>query len=109
LAHDAAGGRPPHHIKAWKRHIAADRTSCSRATANQFRLLLHTAAYWLMWSRRRLMPKRSTWRVAQFDTLRWRLLKLAAQVVTLKTRVMLHLSSACPYQSVLRLGCVTVR
>ena len=97
-------GQAENHIKAWKRHLAADRTSCSRAAANQFRLMLHTAAYWLMWSLRSLMPKRSTWRVAQFDTLRLRLLKLAAQVVTLKTRVMLHLSSACPYQSVLRLA-----
>ena len=97
-------GQAENHIKAWKRHLAADRTSCSRATANQFRLILHTAAYWLMWSLRSLMPKRSTWRVAQFDTLRLRLLKLAAQVVTLKTRVMLHLPSACPYQSVLRLA-----
>jgi len=97
-------GQAENHVKAWKRHLAADRTSCSRATANQFRLMLHTAAYWLMWSLRSLMPKRSTWRVAQFDTLRLRLLKLAAQVVTLKTRVMLHLSSACPCQSVLRLA-----
>lgn len=97
-------GQAENHIKAWKRHLAADRTSCSRATANQFRLILHTAAYWLMWSLRRLMPKRSTWRVAQFDTLRLRLLKIAAQVATLKTRVMLHLPSACPYQSVLRLA-----
>src|SRR3954468_10795976 len=97
-------GQAENHIKAWKRHLAADRTSCSRATANQFRLMLHTGAYWLMWSLRSLMPKRSTWRVAQFDTLRLRLLKLAAQVVTLKTRVMLHLPSACPYQSVLRLA-----
>ena len=97
-------GQAENHVKAWKRHLAADRTSCSRATANQFRLMLHTAAYWLMWSLRSQMPKRSTWRVAQFDTLRLRLLKLAAQVVTLKTRVMLHPSSACPYQSVLRLA-----
>ncbi len=97
-------GQAENHSKAWKRHLAADRTSCSRATANQFRLILHTAAYWLMWSLRRLMPKRSTWRVAQFDTLRLRLLKIAAQVATLKTRVMLHLPSACPYQSVLRLA-----
>ena len=66
------------------------------ATANQFRLMLHTGAYWLMWSLRSLMPKRSTWRVAQFDTLRLRLVKLAARVVALKTRVMLHLPSACP-------------
>ena len=92
------------HIKAWKRHLAADRTSCSRATANQFRLLLHTAAYWLVWSLRSLMPKRSTWRVAQFGTLRLRLVKLAARVVELKTRVLLHLPSACPYQAVLRLA-----
>jgi hypothetical protein len=97
-------GQAENHVKAWKRHLAADRTSCSRATANQFRLMLHTAAYRLMWSLRSLMPKRSTWRAARFDTLRLRLLKLAAQVVTLKTRVMLHLSSACPYQSVLRLA-----
>ena len=97
-------GQAENHIKAWKRHLAADRTSCSRATANQFRLLLHTGAYWLIWSLRSLMPKRSSWRVAQFDTLRLRLVKLAARVVALKTRVMLHLSSACPYQSVLRLA-----
>jgi len=97
-------GQAENHIKAWKRHLAADRTSCSRATANQFRLMLHTAAYWLMWSLRSLMPKRSFWRAAQFDTLRLRLLKIAAQVDTLKSQVMLHLPSACPYQSVLRLA-----
>jgi hypothetical protein len=94
-------GQAENHIKAWKRHLAADRTSCSRATANQFRLLLHTAAYWLMWSLRSLMPKRSTWRVAQFDTLRLCLVKLAARVVELKARVLLHLPSACPHQAVL--------
>ena len=66
--------------------------------------MLHTAAYWLMWSLRSLMPKRSTWRLAQFDTLRLRLLKTAARVVELKTRVVLHLPSACPYQTVLRLA-----
>jgi hypothetical protein len=97
-------GQAENHIKAWKRHLAADRTSCSRATANQFRLMLHTGAYWLRWSLRSLMPKRSFWRAAQFDTLRLRLLKIAAQVDTLKSRVMLHLPSACPYQSVLRLA-----
>lgn len=97
-------GQAENHIKAWKRHLAADRTSCCRATANQFRLMLHTGAYWVMWSRRRLMPKRSTWRVAQFDTLRLRLVKLATRVVALKTRVMLHLPSACPDKAILRLA-----
>jgi hypothetical protein len=36
----------------------------------QFRLFLHAGAYWLLWSTRRVMPKRSIWRVMQFDTLR---------------------------------------
>ena len=96
-------GQAENHIKAWKRHLAADRTSCCRATANQFRLMLHTGAYWLLWSLRSLMPKHSTWRVAQFDTLRLRLVKLATRVVALKTRVMLHLPSACPHKAILRL------
>src|SRR4051794_6297491 len=46
-------------IKAWKNHLAADRTSCHQAEANQFRLFLHASAYWLLWSLRRLMPQRS--------------------------------------------------
>ncbi|MBV1800084.1 IS1380 family transposase [Siccirubricoccus sp. G192] len=97
-------GQAENHLKAWKRHLAADRTSCSRATANQFRLMLHTGAYWLLWSLRSLMPKRSTWRTAQFDTLRLRLVKLATRVVALKTRVMLHLPSACPDHAIMRLA-----
>ena len=97
-----ARGQAENHIKAWRRHLAADRTSCSRATANQFRLMLHTGAYWLLWALRSLMPKRSTWRVAQFDTLRLRLVKLATRVVALKTKVMLHLPTACPDKAILR-------
>jgi hypothetical protein len=97
-------GQAENHIKAWKRHLAADRTSCCRATANQFRLMLHTGAYWLMWSLRSLMPTRSTWRVAQFDTLRLRLVKIAARVVALKTRIMLHLPSAYPDKAILHLA-----
>ena len=102
-------GQAENHLKAWKRHLAADRFGacpkpCSRASANQFRLMLHTGAYWLLWSLRSLMPKRSSWRVAQFDTLRLRLVKLAARVVALKTRVMLHLPSACPDQAIMRLA-----
>ena len=97
-------GQAENHVEAWERHLAADRTSCGRATANQFRLMLHTGAYWLLWSLRSLMPKRSTWRMAQFDTLRLRLVKLAARVVAPKTRVMLHLPSACPDQAIMRLA-----
>ena len=87
-----------------EQQLAADRTSCCHACANQFRLMLHTGAYWLLWSLRSLMPRRSTWRVAQFDTLRLRLVKLATRVVAPKTGVMLHLPSACPDKAILRLA-----
>lgn len=95
-------GCAENHIKSWKTHLAADRTSCSKATANQFRLFLHAGAYWLLWALRTAMPKRSLWRVAQFDTLRLRLVKIAARVVEMKTQIRLHLPTACPYQAILR-------
>jgi hypothetical protein len=41
-------GQAENLIKAHKLHLASDRTSCTKATANQFRLLVHTAAYWLL-------------------------------------------------------------
>lgn len=96
-------GQAENHIKAFTTHLAADRTACTRATANQFRLFLHAGAYWLMWSLRALMPKRSTWRTAQFDTVRLKLIKIAARVVEMKTMIKVHLPSACPVKPVLHL------
>ena len=95
-----ARGQAENHIKAWKNHLAADRTSCHEAEANQFRLFLHAGAYWLLWSMRRVMPKGSAWRVMQFDTLRLRLVKLAARVVELKTQIKIHLPSSAPEQAI---------
>ena len=54
-----ARGQAENLIKAHKLHLASDRTSCTKATANQFRLLIHTAAYWLMLSLRGLAPEPS--------------------------------------------------
>ena len=97
-------GQAENHIKSWKTHLAADRTSCTKATANQLRLFLHAGAYWLMWGLRVSMPKRSMWRVAQFDTLRLRLIKIAARVVEMKTMIQVHLPTSCPSQDILRLA-----
>ena len=95
-----ARGQAENHIKAWKNHLAADRTSCHAAAANQFRLFLHAGAYWLLWSMRRVMPKPSLWRVMQFDTLRLRLIKIAARVVEMKTQLKIHLPSSAPDQAI---------
>ena len=95
-----ARGQAENHIKSWKNHLAADRTSCHAAEANQFRLFLHAGAYWLLWSMRRVMPKHSVWRVMQFDTLRLRLVKLAARIVELKTQVKIHLPTSASDQAI---------
>jgi len=95
-------GQAENHIKSFKTHLAADRTSCTRASANQLRLFLHAGAYWLMWGLRESMPKRSMWRFAQFDTLRLRFVKIAARVVEMKTMIRVHLPTSCPGQEVLR-------
>jgi len=97
-------GQAENHIKSWKTHLAADRTSGAKATANQLRLFLHAGAYWIMWGLRMSMPRRSTWRVAQFDTLRLRLVKIAARVVELKTMIRIHLPTSCPGQDIMRLA-----
>jgi hypothetical protein len=49
-----------------------------------------------MWSLRAALPAQSSWRHAQFDTLRLKLVKLAARVVELKTRIAIHLPAAAP-------------
>jgi hypothetical protein len=84
-------------IKDIKRACLADRLSDCRFWANQFRLLLHAAAYWLLDTLRR-------WLVAQhypplqLDTLRLRLLKIGARVREWATSVRLHLASSHPGQ-----------
>ena len=82
-----ARGQAENLIKAHKLHLASDRTSCTKATANQFRLLIHTAAYGLMHSLRDLAPEGSFWRDAQFDTFGLGLIKVAARVTEMVTRI----------------------
>ena len=96
-----ARGRMENLIKAHKTHLASDRTSCHGADANQFRLILHSVAYWLLHGVQAAAPRRSSWRLAQFDTLRLRLIKLAARVVETATRIKVHLPSACPDKAII--------
>jgi hypothetical protein len=93
-----ARGQAENLIKAHKLHLASDRTSCTQATANQFRLVLHTAAFWLMLNLRALTPEGSVWRTAQFDTLRLNLIKVAARVTELVTKIKVSLPTCCAAQ-----------
>jgi hypothetical protein len=94
----ARRGEGENWIKDFKLYVKADRLSCHRFVANQFRLLLHAAAYWLMDSLRRKLIKSGSRRM-QLDTLRLGLIKIGGRVKELTTKVRLHLASGHPGQS----------
>ena len=98
-----ARGQAENLIKQHKVQLASDRTSCQSPTANQFRLVLHTAAYWLMLALRDAVPRRMPLHWAEFATLRQKLLKIGARVVEKAARVRIHFASACPSAALFRM------
>jgi len=98
-----ARGNAENFIKLHKTQLASDRTSCRSPNANQFRLILHTAAYWLLHTLRAAVPKASSWARAEFNTLRLGLIKLAARVVEGAARIRVWLPTACPDAAIFRL------
>ena len=97
-----ARGQAENLIKLHKTQLASDRTSCQSPHANQFRLILHTAAYWLLHGLRAAAPRASAWATAEFATLRLRLIKIAARVVETTARIRIRLPSACPDKALFR-------
>jgi hypothetical protein len=94
----ARRGESENWIKDLKLALKADRLSCHRFMANQFRLLLHAAAYWLMDALRRRLVGVGLERM-QLDTLRLTLIKIGGRVRELLTKVRLHLAWGHPGQS----------
>lgn len=88
-------GETENWIKDLKAGCFADRLSCHRFWANQFRLLLHAAAYWLLSTLRRWLGSVKVARMT-LSTLRLRLLKLGGRVRQLPQRVHLRLTSSHP-------------
>src|SRR5436189_9409 len=97
-----ARGEAENFIKLHKAQLASDRTSCRDPRANQFRLILHTAAYWLMLAMRNAIPKGSLLSTGEFATIRLRLIKIAARVVEGAARIRVYLPTACPDREVFR-------
>ena len=91
-------GEMENRIKEQQLDLFADRTSCHRFQANQFRLILSSAAYVLMQALRRTALSGTELARAQVGTIRLKLLKVAARVVVSARRVMFHLASSYPYR-----------
>lgn len=103
-----ARGQAENLIKMHKGQLASDRTSCRSPLANQMRLILHTAAYWLMLTMRDAIPTADALAKAEFATIRLRLLKLGARVIETASRVRLAFAAACPDAAIIRQLATTI-
>ena len=96
-----ARGNAELYIKDHKLYLKSDRTSCHRFAANQFRLLLHSAAYVLIHALKTNVLKHTPWVNATIATIRLRLLKIGVRVRQLKTRIKVELPSCYPLKETL--------
>ena len=97
-----ARGQAENLIKRHKSQLDSDRTSCRSPLANQMRLILHTAAYWLMRTLRDAIPRPQKLASGEFSTIRLRLLKVAVRIKETASRVRLAFASNCPDAALFR-------
>jgi hypothetical protein len=95
-------GDMENRIKEQQLMLFADRTSCHDFLANQFRLLLSSFAYVLLHELRESHLAGADLEKAQVNRIRLVLLKIAARVTVSVRRIVLHLSSSCPFQDLFR-------
>ena len=76
-------------IKDLKTYLKSDRTSCQEFEHNQFRLLLHTFAYILIWETR----KKARLREMTVHTFQLQVLKIGVMVRVKAREIALHLAS----------------
>lgn len=81
-------------IKDLKTYLKCDRTSCQEFNANQFRLLLHTFAYILLWMLRRGAKLKN----ATVATVQIHLLKIGVLVKETVRRIRLQFASEHPWK-----------
>ena len=72
------------------------------ATANQVRLVLHTAAFWLMHGVRAAIPRTNPLASCEFATIRNRLIKIGARVIEHIARIRVQLPTSCPERALFR-------
>ena len=96
-----ARGHMELYIKESKVHLLSDRMSCSRFEANQFRLFMHSAAYVLLHALREKMLQGTEYANATMKTIRLRLIKVAAYVKEIKTRIKIELPKQFPDMEVI--------
>jgi len=86
-----ARGNAELRIKEHKTYLLSDRMSCNSFLANQFRLFLHSAAYVLIHTLQTEMLKGTKYCKATMKTIQLKIIKVAAKVNFMKTKVKIEL------------------
>ena len=89
-------GRMELMIGELKNGLKADRMSCNKFSANQFRLFLHCAAYVVLHSFRQKMLAGTALASCTITTLREKIILSAVAIDEAKTRIHLHFSQDAP-------------
>jgi Transposase DDE domain group 1 len=95
-------GQMENLIKLHKAQLASDRMSCHSATANQVRLVLHTAAFWLTHAVRAAIPQTDPLAKAEFTTIREHLIKIGARVIEHIARIRIQPPTSRPEGALFR-------
>jgi len=93
-------GDMENRIKEHQLDLFSDRTSAHVFDSNQLRLWFSSVAYVLMQALRQHCLSQTELATAQLGTIRIKLLKLEAQIRISVRRVLIAISSACPFQTV---------
>lgn len=82
-------------IKEHKLYLKSDRSSCNSFYANQFRLFLHSIAYVLLHTMQKQLFKGTEYANATFKTIQNKIIKTAAWVKEMKTRIKVEFPKSC--------------
>ncbi len=93
-------GEMENRFKEQQLELFSDRTSTHTFEGNQLRLWFSSVAYVLMNALRSRCLATTELRAAQVGTIRTKLLKLGARLLVSVRRVLVSISSGCPYQDI---------
>ena len=82
-------------IKEHKLYLKSDRASCTSFMANQFRLFMHSVAYVLLHTMQKELFSGTEFENATFKTIQNKVIKTAAWVKELKTKIKIELPKCC--------------
>jgi hypothetical protein len=87
-------------IKDHKTYLKSDRSSCHKFEANQLRLFLHSVAYVLIHTLQKEVLRGTEFANATMQTIQLKILKTAARVKELKTKIKIEFPRTCPARDI---------